>query len=389
MIGTDIREKSMIKQFIEQKEKKVEYAELVYDLIFVYIIGRNNALLHHTVGGYVTFDAFLMYLTCTLAVIQIWNYTTYYINGYGRNSVRDHVFLFSNMFLMYFLARGTDTEWQHYHTMYHIAWALILLNIGAQYLIERRRYADDPVNRRRTSRMALILICEAVIVALAMVEFHFLGTTYASLLAILLGMGSVFFLGKKKQTLCVDFEHLSERVMLYVVFTFGEMIIAIGGYFDGELNPRNLYFALMGFLIVVGLFLSYGVVYDRIIDREMKTNGLSYMFIHIFLIFALNNITASLEFMQDEEIDLIQKMAFMVISLLVFFASLFATGGYSKLKCRLTKGFVMTLVGISLVFAALMFLLREFPMVHIALTVIYVFAIFLIVRLNVRRSEQA
>ena len=88
----------MIKQFIEQKEKKVEYAELVYDLIFVYIIGRNNALLHHTKGGYVTFGAFTMYVICTLAVIQIWNFTTYYINGYGRNSARDHVFLFSNMF---------------------------------------------------------------------------------------------------------------------------------------------------------------------------------------------------------------------------------------------------------------------------------------------------
>ena len=32
---------------IDSKEKKVEYIELIYDLIFVYIIGRNNSLLHH------------------------------------------------------------------------------------------------------------------------------------------------------------------------------------------------------------------------------------------------------------------------------------------------------------------------------------------------------
>ena len=31
----------------EKKEKKVEYVELIYDLIFVYIIGRNNHLLHN------------------------------------------------------------------------------------------------------------------------------------------------------------------------------------------------------------------------------------------------------------------------------------------------------------------------------------------------------
>ena len=377
----------MIKQFIEQKEKKVEYAELVYDLIFVYIIGRNNALLHHTKGGYVTFGAFTMYVICTLAVIQIWNFTTYYINGYGRNSARDHVFLFSNMFLMYFLARGTQSDWQNYHTMYHIAWALILLNIGAQYLIERRHHLDDPINKRRCSRMGIILMIEAVIVAASMIEFHFAATTYTSLLAIIFGMTSVMISGKDKSIQGIDFEHLSERAMLYVVFTFGEMIIAIAGYFDGEMTPRNLYFALMGFLIVVGLFLSYGVVYDHIVDRELKTNGLGYMFIHIFLIFALNNITSTLEFMQDDEIDLIQKMTFMVVSLLIYFAFLFATGRYSKVKCRPTRGFILTIAGISVGFAVLMFLIREFSMAHIALTFVYVLTIFLILRLNVKKSE--
>lgn len=377
----------MIRQFIEQKEKKVEYAELVYDLIFVYIIGRNNALLHHTVGGYVTFEAFFTYITCTLAVIQIWNFTTYYINGYGRNSARDHVLLFTNMFLMYFLARGTQSDWQNYHTMYHIAWALILVNLGLHYLIERRNHPDDPVHRRRTARMAVILFCEAAIVAAAMLEFRFSGTTYASLAAICFGIAAVMISGRDKSIQGVDFEHLSERAMLYVVLTFGEMIIAIAGYFDGEITPRNLYFALMGFLIVVGLFLSYGVVYDRIVDRELKTNGLGYMFIHIFLIFALNNITMSLEFMQDDEVDLIQKMAFMVGSLLIFFAFLFATGRYSKLKCRLSLGFFLMIALISICFAVLMFALKDYSLVHIALTVVYVFTIFLIVRLSVRKAE--
>ena len=32
----------------KNEEKKVEYIELVYDLIFVYIIGRNNLILHNT-----------------------------------------------------------------------------------------------------------------------------------------------------------------------------------------------------------------------------------------------------------------------------------------------------------------------------------------------------
>ena len=58
-----------------KKEKKVEYLELIYDLIFVFIIGRNNSLLHHVDNGYVTQGNFLAYVLCTLAVIQIWNFT--------------------------------------------------------------------------------------------------------------------------------------------------------------------------------------------------------------------------------------------------------------------------------------------------------------------------
>ena len=36
------------------QEKKVEYLELIYDLIFVYLVGRNNELLHELSGGFFT-----------------------------------------------------------------------------------------------------------------------------------------------------------------------------------------------------------------------------------------------------------------------------------------------------------------------------------------------
>lgn len=38
---------------LQKEEKKVEYLELIYDLIFVYIIGRNNSLLHAAEGGFI------------------------------------------------------------------------------------------------------------------------------------------------------------------------------------------------------------------------------------------------------------------------------------------------------------------------------------------------
>ena len=375
---------------LEAKEKKVEYVELIYDLIFVYIIGRNNALLHNFENGFVAWPAFMAYVMTTLAVIQIWNFTTYYVNIYGRHGVRDHVFLFINMFLLYFIGEGTRSDWQGFHLQYHVAWALILMNIGAQYLIEYRNHRDEEASRRQIVRMAVILFSEALIVLADIPVYRATQMTWLSLAAILFGMGAVLIFGQKGSGRFVDFAHLSERAMLYVVFTFGEMIIAIATYFDGDFSLRSTYFALMAFLIVVGLFLSYGLFYDHIIDREMKTSGLKYMLLHIFIIFSMNNITNGLEFMQEEEIHLLPKILFLSVSFLMFFGFLFALGrGHAKARCSRYRGLCLRAALCGGVFFALMFLLREEMALNIALTVVFVFSLFAMIWWYARRIEKA
>ena len=367
----------MISELLEPKEKKVEYVELIYDLIFVYIIGRNNSLLHDFENGFVAFGAFMAYVLTTLAVIQIWNYSTYYINVYGRHGVREHVFLFINMFLLYFVGEGTRTDWQGYHTQYHIAWALILVNIGAQYLIELHYQRKRGEAFSQSLRMAMILLIEAAIVLSDIVLFRMTGTTWLSLAAILFGMGAVMLFGQRKSGSLVDFPHLSERAMLYVVFTFGEMIIGISSYFEGDFSLRSTYFALMAFLIVVGLFLSYGIFYDHIIDREKQTNGLSYMLSHIFIIFAMNNITNGLEFMQEEEIRLVPKLLFLIGSFVLFFGFLFALGrSHARARCAYYPRLCGRAALIGAVFIALMILLRTQMLLNITLSMVFIFALF-------------
>ena len=370
----------MKKTLIGKREKKVEYIELIYDLIFVYIIGRNNSLLHTFAHGFVYPSAFLAYVLMTLAVIQIWNYTTYYVNIYGRHSVREHVFLFVNMFLLYFVAEGTRSDWRNYHLQYHVAWALILVNIGLQYVLERRHHADRPENRSRISRMAVILFLEAAIAVGDILLFQKTGTTWLSLAAILFGMTAVVLAGQKNSRDHVDFGHLSERAMLYVVFTFGEMIIGIAAYFEGAFSIRSTYFALMAFLIVVGLFLSYGVFYDHIIDRELKTNGLTYMLLHIFIVFSMNNITNGLEFMKEEKISLMPKILFLVGSFVLYFGFLFALGfRHAKKSCSGYRGLCLKAAAAGAVFAGLMFLLRRNMLLNIGLTVVFIFLLFLMI----------
>ena len=375
----------------KKEEKKVEYLELIYDLIFVYIIGRNNSLLHSTADGAIQPGMFLAYVLCTLAVIQIWNFSTYYINIYGRNGLREHIFLFSNMFLLYFVAEGTREHWESYHTQYHAAWALILLNIALQYLSELRRHRDEPARCAAIKRMILTLTGEAALVCAVLLIYLASGVDVSGV-PILFGIAVTFIAGGKGDAGAVDFAHLSERAMLYVVFTFGEMVIAIAGYFEGELSPALIYYALMAFLIVVGLFLSYGTVYDSIIDRERKDNGLLYMLLHIFMIFGLNNITNSLEFMREEEMRLLPKLIFLISSFLIYYVFLFATRRYSKTDCRPGLPFYLKILGLAASFIVLMLLLREQMMINIAVTAVYVFVIYGIIykaaRVNKAHGEK-
>jgi len=366
-----------MKELLKKEEKKVEYLELIYDLIFVYIIGRNNSLLHNTVDGVVQPTMLLAYVLCTLAVIQIWNFSTYYINIYGKNGLREHIFLFSNMFLLYFVAEGTREHWESYHTQYHAAWGLILLNIALQYFIELRNHKGEPEHTAGIKRIMTVLIIEAVLVFAVIPVYNATNIDFSGI-PILFGICSAF-ISVKDIGGVIDFPHLTERAMLYIVFTFGEMVIAIAGYFDGELTFSSIYFALMAFLIVVGLFLSYGTVYDKIIDRERKDNGLLYMFLHIFMIFGLNNITNSLEFMREEEMQLIPKITMLIVSFLIYYVFLFATRRYSKVECRPKLSFYLKMVGVAASFVVLMFVFRENMYVNIALTAVYVFVVYAVI----------
>ena len=364
-------------ELFKKDEKKVEYLELIYDLIFVFIIGKNNSLLHHTEGGRVQPGMFLAYILCTLAVIQIWNFSAYYINMFGKNGLREHIFLFSNMFMLYFIAEGTSADWEAYHTQYHIAWALILLNIALQYVIELRHAEGG--QRAMIRNVLIILLIEAALV-LGMIPLYRLTGTELSYLPIIVGIVSTFIAPGASLPVAVNFEHLTERAMLYVVFTFGEMVIAVGGYFDGELSVRRVYFCIMAFLIVVGLFLSYGTVYDHIIDRGREDNGLLYMLFHVFLIFGLNTLTTSLEFMQEDLIELMPKMLSLIGSFLMFYVFLMAlVFRYSKTGCRPGAGFYAGLLALAASFAALMLVFRDQMLVNIALSAAYVFIIYAVI----------
>jgi low temperature requirement protein LtrA len=185
-----------------------------------------------------------------------------------------------------------------------------------QYTIELRNHRADVWNRDIIIRMMVVLFAESAIVLVAAFASPRI-SPWASLAAVLFGIFMTSISRNKSPAGMVDFTHLSERAMLYVVFTFGEMIIVISAYFvgDGSFDWSVIYFSLMGFLIVAGLFFSYEILYDYLIDRERPDTGMVYMIIHIFIIYALNNITVSLDFMRESGVALLPKTLLITASI--------------------------------------------------------------------------
>ncbi|MBR1781392.1 MAG: low temperature requirement protein A [Oscillospiraceae bacterium] len=360
-----------------EREKKVEYIELIYDLIFVYLLGRNNALLHSISDGFFTANGYFLYILSTLVILQIWYFSSLFINRYGSNGVSDHIGLFVNMYLLYYLADGTRAQWLGYYTRYNVAWGLILVNLAVQYALRLRRgRCANPWESRHLRYHMILLLCQAGIVLLSIPLYNLTGIAF-SWVSLLFGFVAGVLTERIDALVPVNFEHMTERVMLFVVFAFGEMIVSIAEYFEGDFSFNTVYFSLMAFLIVAGLFLSYGFLYNHIIDRERHTTGTGYMLIHIFLIIALDNITVALEFMREPQVGEVGKNIFLVASFLAYYLAMFCIGNYGKESYTGRKRFFAALLaGAAVLFVALMALCYRISWASIGVSVLFVYAVF-------------
>lgn len=369
------------------QEKKVEYLELIYDLIFVYLVGRNNELLHELSGGFFTPGTGAVYLMATLVVLQIWFFSMLYINRYGSNGVKDHIGVFINMYLLYYVGTGTRLQWEAYGS-YNAAWGLILLHLALQYLLLLRRGDLQEREVRYIRAHAGVLAAQGALVFASIPIYHATQLPL-SWLALLLGFAALLLTLTQDAMMPVNFEHLSERVMLYIVFTFGEMIVGIAGYFEGGFELRSVYFSLMAFLIVAGLFLRYGYLYDRMLDRRLYTTGTGYMLIHLVMIIALNNVTVALEFMRENEVNEAAKNIFLVGSLLLFYLTMFFLEAFAKTRYRAGKSEFLKLLALCLAFAAGMLFLHRSSLWGIALTAVFIYVMLLLLIRHRREADRA
>lgn len=307
----------------ETPSKKVEYIELVYDLIFVFLLQRANALFEPSEGGFFSLGTFDVYFCSTLIVLQVWVFSTIYINRYGENTLKDRLFLCANMYLLYYVGVDTNAVWATSYAEINIAWALILVNLAVQYLLQGRTVSPrHPDAKRLTHARAILYFADAGLVLLTIPVFYATGVSLVWPV-LLVSLLSPFFLTNIEEALPISFEHLSERVMLFVVFTFGEMIVGASRYFVGGITPGHVYFSLVVFITVISLFMSYGYQYNHVWNRRKHNGGKIFLLIHVLVILALCDISVSLEFMGSPEVDQGKFSLFLGANILLYYFGLF------------------------------------------------------------------
>ena len=132
----------------------------------------------------------------------------------------------------------------------------------------------------------------------------------------------------------------------------------------------------------------YGVLYNHVIDRERSTTGTVYMYIHIVLVIALNNITVALEFMREPEVNARAKSLFLVASFLIYYLSLFFLNRYAHEPFRAGAGEFLRLLALGAVFAAAMLLALRNAWVNIAISAAFVYAVLSVIVWHWKTAEK-
>lgn len=314
----------------------VSNIELFYDLIFVYCISALTSLCHHVENGFLSLSTWTLFCFAYLVVLQIWIFTTFLLNRYGDRSALDNLCLFTNMFLLYYLASGIHADWESSRVTFFLAWAGICVNLAVHWGIKRWRYTnldeDDRHIMTLSIRMLLAQAVGAIVAALA----PLLPSVIIAGLTLVVG-AAIFRASPTFGSKTARFSHLAERCSLLVIIAFGEMVVSISSYMNQASSPV---FPVLVFVLVVGLFLIFMYEHDTMLDHNKQTDGSDYQAIICWIILIIGNLTVALEYMTKQDVAFEPKSIFLTVFLVLYLLTSFLVGFYHKPKFAWSRAFV-------------------------------------------------
>lgn len=308
------------------EHKKVELVELFFDLVMVYAVSKTTGVIHHLNGqGMIAPFDFFSFLVAFVIIVNAWTYQAVFTNRYGSNSPRDMTFSFIGMGLLLFLSNTITSDWESAFYPFTMCLGLVFVVQFVQYLVTyvTVKTPDD----RFLIRGFLLLtgIYAAALLIGAQLPYE-IGIWFSMVgLAINLTLPLVF--NRRLHSIPLNFPHLVERFTLFVIITFGEMVVGIAEYFTVETLSLS---SVLVFVVAVSLFVYYILQLDYMMDVSKPRQGVwVFQYAHLPIFFGLGMTTVSFIYLLEPEANSLFVVLFLYAGLLLFYLGVYATHGYN------------------------------------------------------------
>ena len=273
--------------------KRVSLIELFYDLVFVYMVSQATGLIHHLHHGVVSLTTLGIFFLVVIVFINSWMVQMVFTNRYGKSSWTNIIFSFVDMAIVLYMSNAFTATFDRKLATFFIAAGLLSLTLCLQYLITYFQ-AKKEVDKKIT----------------------------------------VAFTGKYTRHHPIIFSHILERLTALIIVMFGETIVGIADYFTRETLSWP---SILIFLVVVGLFFTYIVEFDHLIDEHRrKETGNLLIYLHYFILFGLSMVTVALRFIHEPEANHVFAVSFLYVGIALFYIGLDIANYYNQRHLRVS-----------------------------------------------------
>lgn len=349
-------------------EKRVSLVELFYDLVFVYMIAKATSLIHHLHDGVVAPLTLLIFAVVVIVFINSWMIQTVFTNRYGKQSWTDIIFSFINMGIILYMSNAFSDKINRQLSVFCIAAGLLSLTLALQYLIVyfKTKNLDD---RKIAEAFFAILLVRTICLLVGGILSNWLGVGIA-LAGIIVSWIAPAFTGHLTNKHPIIFGHLLERLTALIIIMFGETITGIADYF----TARNFsILSVLIFIMVVGLFFTYIVEFDHIIDEKKQgQTGNKLIYLHYFILFGISMFTVALKFINEKEANNYFAVSFLYIGIILIYIGIGLTNNYNKAEMHFTVKNILNVAIITLVGWGLALLFSNFTQVVVITTFVII-----------------
>lgn len=306
--------------------KRVSLVELFYDLVFVYMVSRATELLHHLHHGILPLSTLVIFVLVIVVFINSWMVQMVFTNRYGKSSWTNIMFSFVDMAIVLYMSNAFTATFDQHLATFFIAAGLLSLTLCLQYLITFFQVKTE-VDKKITRAFTGILGFRTVVLLIGGLDYNQVGVTIA-LIGVVISWIAPGFTGVYTRHHPIIFSHLLERLTALIIVMFGETIVGIADYFTQESFGWSSVFV---FMIVVGLFFTYIVEFDHLIDEHRpKETGNLLIYLHYFIIFGLSLVTVALKFINEPEANATFAVTVLYLGIALFYIGLAIANYYNQ-----------------------------------------------------------